>query len=178
MTKYGITNPVRVCVVDEHPLIWSGIRTLFQDIKRVHIVGCVKDGADLFVNELYKKCDIVITDIEQNQNDGIRTINRIKEERLPIHVLVYTANDTTEVFQTAMGQGARGFILKSDRVELLLSAIDTIIAGNYGISPTLSPIISAKEKLDPAYADITNSLSRREKEIVTHLADGKRVSAK
>ena len=163
-------NSVRVCVIDEHPLIRDGVKNLLMNTPHITVVDCVKDGSEFFSKNYQNSCDIIITDINQRNINGYEILEMLRAERLPVNVIVYTYNKKEEAFQNAIKKGAKGYILKTENTRLLKGAIENVNKGRFGLSPALFPPLQIKKEKEPELAAIINSLTPREHEIFSYLA--------
>ena len=103
--------------------------------------------------------------------DGFNTLRKLSEEYPRIKTLVYTMHNNPDFFRRAIALGARGYVFKQDRPEVLLTAIRNIDAGRLGLTPALgaTPLESPEA---PEYEDLLNSLTAREIEVLSLVAAG------
>ena len=155
---------VRVLLVDDHPVVRTGLRALLEGFDGVHVVGEAADGAEALAM-LDDQVDVVVMDIEMPGLDGITTTQRITAAHGP-PVLVLTTYDTQSDVLAAIDAGAKGYLLKDAAPEKLRQAIVDTAAGK----PTLSPNITAM--LMNRMQQPKTALSAREVQLLTLLATG------
>ena len=155
---------VRVLLVDDHPVVRTGLRALLEGFDGVHVVGEAADGAEALAM-LDDQVDVVVMDIEMPGLDGITTTQRITAAHGP-PVLVLTTYDTQSDVLAAIDAGAKGYLLKDAAPEKRRQAIVDTAAGK----PTLSPNIAAM--LMNRMQQPQTALSAREVQLLTLLATG------
>ena len=124
----------RILIVDDHPTLREGLRSLLSSQDVFDIVGEAGDGheAVALVDKLHP--DLVLMDISMPRMDGIAATRKIKEKRPETKILIFSVYKTPEYIKAARDAGADGYILKdSPRTKLILTIKD-ILAGNRVIS--------------------------------------------
>ncbi|RQO32323.1 DNA-binding response regulator [Taibaiella sp. KBW10] len=112
--------------------------------------------------------DVVLMDINMPEVDGLEGLKRIKNKFPEVKVLMQTAYDDSEKIFTSLKNGASGYILKNDKPQRILQAIDEVFKGGAALNPAI-----AQKVLDyfkPAQR--TTSLSPKENEVLSLLAEG------
>ncbi len=124
----------RILIVDDHPTLREGLRSLLSSQDIFDIVGEAGDGLEAvaLVNKLHP--DLVLMDISMPRMDGISATREIKEKWPETKILIFSVYKTPEYLKAAREAGADGYILKdSPRTKLILS-IKNILDGNQVIS--------------------------------------------
>lgn len=162
------TAPLRVVLVDDHPLVRDGIRMRLDATSDVLVVGeasCV-DEAVALTQALSP--DVLITDIRMPEVSGIHLIALFAERFPAVQVLVLSMLKDLAYVQRAMALGARGYVLKDDPAQHLVEAIRTVAhAGTY-LSPALSTLLGAG--VPPARSH--RPLTPKESAVLNLLAQG------
>jgi len=121
--------PVRVVVVDDHPMFRAGLRTLVEESPRLEFVGEAADGADAVLVCRREQPDVVLMDVRMPGASGVEATRELTATAPTIGVLMLTMlEDDTSVF-AAMRAGARGYILKGAAPEEIVRAIEAVAAG-------------------------------------------------
>jgi DNA-binding NarL/FixJ family response regulator len=125
----GAARPIRVVVVDDHPMFRAGLRTLVDESPLLQLVGEAGDG-DEAVNVCATQApDVVLMDIKMPGTSGVDATRRLVARQPAIGVLMLTMlEDDTSVF-AAMRAGARGYILKGAASEDIVRAVVAVAAG-------------------------------------------------
>ncbi len=157
-------QPIKVLLVDDHPVVRTGLRALLEGFEGVQVIGEAADGAEA-LDKVDEGIDVVVMDIEMPGLDGITTTARITAQNGP-PVLILTTYDTQSDVLAAVDAGAKGYLLKDAAPEKLRRAIMDTAAGK----PTLSSEVAAL--LMNRMQQPRLSLSSREVELLAQLATG------
>jgi DNA-binding NarL/FixJ family response regulator len=114
--------------------------------------------------------DVVLMDINMPEVDGIEGLKLIKTNHPEVKVLMQTAFDDSEKIFTCIKNGASGYILKNDKPQRILQAIEEVFQGGAAMNPAI-----AQKVLDyfkPIATKIENPLSPKEGEVLAFLSDG------
>ncbi|GGH33678.1 response regulator [Microbacterium album] len=165
----------RVVVVDDHPLVRSGIVGVLEG-RGIEVAGEADDG-DVVV-ELAERIrpDVVLMDIRMQRMDGIEATRRLRLLPEPPRVLVLTTFDLDEYVYRALQAGASGFLLKDASPERLVDAIRTVAAGEALLAPAVTRrLIERYLRAPEAAAEPARTfddLTQRERDIWLHIVRG------
>ncbi|MFE5864872.1 response regulator [Streptomyces virginiae] len=126
---------IRVLLVDDQPLVRSGLRVLMADTADLTVVGEAGTGTDGVRLAAELRPDVVVMDIRMPGMDGIEATGLITAETQDVKVLVLTTFDEDDHVYGALRAGASGFAVKDMAVEEILAAIRVIAAGDALIAP-------------------------------------------
>lgn len=130
---------IRVVLIDDQPLIRTGLRVLITDTPDLEVVGEAGNGADAVELVARLRPDVAIMDIRMPGTDGIEATRRINEESPPegvkTRVLVLTTFDDDEYVYGALRAGASGFLVKDMPLESILDGVRVVAAGDALIAP-------------------------------------------
>jgi DNA-binding NarL/FixJ family response regulator len=162
-------TPYPIVLADDHVLFRQGIKKIIEEVEGLQVVGEAKDGLELL--ELLKKsCPaLVILDISMPNLRGLDAAREIKKLYPQVKILLLTMHKKREFLQEGVEAGVDGFLVKEDADVELLQAVDAIRKGQKFFSPLLSEKLADLVRR-PGRAD---PLTRREKEIIKLLAEGK-----
>lgn len=164
---------VRILIVDDHPLVIDGIKTMLKDETYFHIEAATKTGKEaLAFLDGSPAVDIILLDINLPDTDGLKLCEQIRAKNKTIKIIGLTYVNEAGIITQLIKRGANGYLLKNmEREELILAmnqVMDGIIylskAANEKIIQQLQPYDLSKNNI-PAF-------TRREKEILTLLAEG------
>ena len=127
-------NPDAKCtvlLVDDHPLLLSGLRQLLEFDGGFRVVGEAANGEEaLGLLQGLPPPDLVILDLKMPVLDGLETLRRLRHNGFTGKVLLYTVSDHQQDLRNALRLGADGYLLKNARPDLLLGQIrDSRAAG-------------------------------------------------
>ncbi len=161
-----------VVLADDHPMFREGIRKIIERIQDVTISGEVSDGLEL-LEFLKGACpELVIVDISMPNLRGLEAIREIKRDYARVKVLVLTMHKKKEFIRQALRDGADGYLLKEDAGGELIKAVQAVRKGGQYISPLLSGLLASLAMEE----EKTEILTRREREVLKLLAEGRRTN--
>ena len=163
----------KVLIVDDHPVVVSGCRSLFASDPSVKINGAgdAKAGYCAFVQD---KPDVVVIDIKLPDVSGFELMRQIRKEDPDARIIMFSMNDDPAFVVRAVEMGAQGYLSKSDDPRLFVKAVHKVAAGENYISPHLAEAVTfsaAAVKADPA-----SRMTSRELEILMLLRRGDKIA--
>jgi len=159
---------ISVFIVDDHPVVVEGIRSLLINEKEIHWAGHALSAAACIDYFAENTVDVILMDINLPDKSGIDLCAEIKKSKPHIQVLALSTMNQPSYIHKMMEKGASGYILKNaDKEELLLS-IRTVAEGKTYLCP------EAADVMKHTYNSETGKpiLTRREKEILVLIASG------
>jgi len=165
-------QPIRVLVVDDHPIVIGGTRALLEEVEDIEVVGEAYNGAMAIAENKKLNPDVILMDLIMPEMDGIEAIGLITKDQPEAKILVLTSFITDDKVFPAIKAGAMGFLLKDSEPQELIEAIRNVQKGE----PTLHPNIARKvlKELGRPSADkpIPDPLTDRETEVLKLLSKG------
>jgi len=162
-----MTDPVRVLIVDDHPMVAEGVEAILETYDDIVVVGTLCDGQQAIDQIDALKPDVVLLDLNMPGMSGLSATEILLEHRPETRILILTMHDSNEYISTALSHGARGYILKDVPTEEIKTAIDTVMAGERYLCT------GATASLTPKTKDGREPLTSREQTILLELAQGK-----
>lgn len=167
-------EPIRVLIVDDHPLFRDGVRTLLQANPDMTLAGEAATGEEAIDLALALQPDIILMDLQLPGLHGVEATRQILRTSPLIGVIVVTMFDDDDSVFAAMRVGARGYIVKgADRAEIL-RAIRAVATGEALFSPAIARrlmIYFTRLAVAPANL-IFPELTDRERELLALIARG------
>jgi DNA-binding NarL/FixJ family response regulator len=117
---------VRILVVDDHPVVRHGLRSLLRSRPEWEIVDEAEDGAEAVEKAERLKPDVVLLDVSMPTMDGLEACRRIRKNVPKSEILIVTQHDSPQMMREAVGAGARGYVVKSDAARDLLAAVEEV----------------------------------------------------
>jgi DNA-binding NarL/FixJ family response regulator len=174
-----MTDPIRVLLADDDPLVRSGLRMMLSGASELHVVGEVPDGRGVLPAVDLHHPDVVLMDIRMPRLDGIAATRLLRGQPSPPQVIVLTTFDADELVLRALRAGAAGFLLKDCAPRDLVSAIQAVHAGDGSLSPAIARRLINLVAGDPGAAAWReqarrrlSSLTPREQQVADAIAQG------
>jgi DNA-binding NarL/FixJ family response regulator len=146
----AIENAIRVLIVDDHPMVREGLRSMLGDV--VEIVAEAGTGADALTLARARTPDLVLLDLELPDVDGLAVLRGIKEIDTRIAVLVVTMHDDARLVRGAVEAGAAGYVVRGLSRRELLAAVAAVRDGESVLEPRLLRALVIDERRGSASA--------------------------
>lgn len=164
-------NPLRLVIVDDHPVVRDGLRGMLGDQADLEIVGEAASGAEALTVVAAVRPDVVLTDLRMPGPSGGALI-RLLLERVPtVRVLVLTTHDTDSDVLPAVEAGAIGYLLKDAPREELFRAVRAAARGETILAPSVAALLLSRMR--PRSRLTETRLSAREREVLALIAQGR-----
>ena len=164
---------IRVLIVDDHPVIRFGLRSLLNEDPARTVVGdapCTKD-----VHTILKETrpDVILLDPGSGDMQCVASLRQVSEETKTCRIIIYTAYDDKEHIMQATVQGVNGYLMKDCSTGELLRAIHAVHEGGTMLSPVIAAkLVQMVNQDNHAEPTAKRMLSKREFEVLDCLAEG------
>ncbi|MFE5139961.1 response regulator transcription factor [Streptomyces fagopyri] len=137
-----MSERITVLVVDDEPIIRTGLTTILRTQDDLTLVGTATNGQEAVDACAERRPDVVLMDIRMPRRDGMWALAELARRRLlgpgRTQALMLTTFDTDEFVDAALAAGAAGFLLKNSSYEELTAAIRAAAAGHSALSPAVT----------------------------------------
>ena len=161
-----MTQPIRVVVVDDHPMVAEGIEAILDSYDDITVIATLAEGRAMIDRLEELAPDVILMDLNMPGLGGLSATEMILERRPSTRILILSMHDSAEYISTALSHGALGYILKDVPTDEIKQAIDAVMAGQRylctGAEGALAPAEGAREQL-----------TTREQVVLLQLAQGK-----
>lgn len=164
---------VKLLVVDDHPLVIDGLKTMLKDVGYIEVAGAVKNGKDAlaFLAE-HPEINVILLDINLPDTDGLRLCEQIRAANKTVKIIGLTYVNEAGIITQLIKKGANGYLLKNMERDELVAAIDQVLDGSVYLSKAANEkIVQQLQALDLPGNNVP-ALTRREKEILQLLSKG------
>lgn len=161
------TAPIRLLIVDDHPVVRAGLRGMLAEQSAFQIVGEASDGATALELVAQQHPDVILMDLRMVGMNGVTATQRLRDQYQAVHVLVLTTYDSDTDILRAIEAGATGYLLKDTPRDDLFQAIHAAARGDTVLTPSV-----ANRLLTQLRTPASDLLSGREIEVLEQVARG------
>ena len=133
-----MSNPIRVVLADDHAVVRKGIRQFMEEAGDITVVAEAADGDAALEAIRREQPDVAVLDIQMPRRTGIEVTRAVRDERLPVGVLVLTAYDDDPYVQAVLEAGANGYVLKNASSDEIVQAVRTVNEGQMALGPAVA----------------------------------------
>lgn len=123
-------GPIKVFVVEDHPVVRLGLKTMLESEPGIAVVGMAASGQEAIKTVPSAAPDIVLMDLRMPEMDGLQTISALRVQNPDQKIIVLTNYHSDEDVFAALQGGAMGYLLKSAPLSEVLSAIRGVQSGD------------------------------------------------
>jgi len=162
---------IRVLIVDDHPVVRTGIRNMLEPAMGISVIGEASTGSEALQMIENLQPNVVLLDMKLPDMSGIDVIKQIYEAKSSSRVLGLSSYDDREFISQLLNYGASGYLLKEEVPEYIIEAVRGVAHGEAGwVSRKVAALLSQillKDKEDGT------ALTTRELEVLRLVVDGK-----
>jgi len=159
-----MSDPIRIVVVDDHPIVRDGLIGIFSREPGLQIVGEASSGPEGVVVVEKVRPDVVLMDLRMPGGDGVEAIRTLVEGGTLARILVLTTYDTDHDILAALGAGAHGYLMKDAPRADLVRAVKDLAAGRPVLAPQALAALAGRRN--------DHSLTAREIQVLRVIASG------
>jgi NarL family two-component system response regulator LiaR len=163
-------QPIRVMIVDDHMMVRDGLNIFLSVYDDIEVVAEAEDGDQAVAICAEARPDVILMDLVMPKVDGPTATLRIRETQPQVRVIALTSFVEDDLVQRAIQAGAIGYLLKDVRSDQLAEAIRAAYHGRSMIDSTAARVL-VRANTQPA--PLGHNLTRREKEVLALLVEGK-----
>ncbi len=164
---------IKVLVVDSHPIIRVGLELLFNSDPDIQVVGSVSTGIEIFDYIRHHPVDVLISEIDLPELNGITALRAIKKEHENLKVIMFSHHPEEIYAIGTIKAGASGYVLKTVDVKVIREAILKVFEGGIYLSENMAKHLNFDDTRNTK-TKIYKRLSTREVEVLKLLSIGKK----
>ncbi len=169
-------NRARILIADDHAIVRRGLRALVESQAGWEICAEAFTGTEAVEKAGQFKPDVAIVDIGMPELNGLDATRHILKESPQTEVLILTMHQSEEVVREVLKAGARAYVLKSDADQNLVAAIEALLQHKPFLTSNVTDVVLSdylNGQIDAAEPQPRSCITRREREIIQLLAEGK-----
>ncbi len=143
--RSGEASAIRVLLVDDHPALRAGLRSLLSAEPGMRVVADLASGEDANAWCRSHEADVVVMDLSMEGYGGMEAIRRLAQFDPQIGILVYSVHATEIMLSRALTLGALGYVTKASTTDVLVAGVREVAAGRGFVSPDLIPAMVQRQ---------------------------------
>jgi NarL family two-component system response regulator LiaR len=163
------TKPIKVMIVDDHPIVRDGLKSVLLAADDMELVGEAGDGREALARCKETLPDVILMDLVMPGMDGLETTRAVLGQYPDVKIVVLTTFPEEGLVLATLEAGAIGYLLKNTPTDKVADAIRSAYAGK----PTLAPEATQaliRARIGPQ--KLGHDLSKREKEVLALVVEG------
>ncbi len=162
-----MTNPIRILVADDHPVVRDGLVAILSTQPDFEVIGEAGTGLEVVEQVTTHQPDVVLMDLEMPELDGVGALEQLRANKENARVIVFTAFDTDDKILGAVQAGAQGYLLKGTPRDELFKAVRVVHAGGSLLQPVVaSKLLRQVSQPHQPTASNVETLTPREEEVL------------
>ena len=155
---------IRVFIVDDHPLVVEGIKSMLQQLPEIELVGHAGNASSALSFFSQHATDVVLLDISLPDQSGLDLCRKLTDRNPGLRIIALTNFDQLTYIQGMKNNGARGFLLKNSSSGEIQAALHTVMEGG--------ECWLGKANVQESLSDQQLLLTRREVEVLRLITEG------
>ena len=165
-------HKARIMIVDDHPIVRHGIAQLLNGQTDMEVIAEAEDAESAMKQLRDQTFELLVVDISMPGLSGLDLIRRIKAKDAHIPILVLSMHDESVYAERALAAGARGFLMKHEATEKLVSAVRKLLGGGVYLSRSLEERMFQTFVGGQIVDEPLKRLTEREFEVLQLIAQG------
>jgi DNA-binding NarL/FixJ family response regulator len=166
--------PIRLTITDDHPLVVSGLQNILRTCQQVEVISTFTSGEELLEGLKKEQPEVLLLDLQMPGKAGPELVSIIKKSYPAIRILILTGQEASYYAQDMLQHGCLGYLLKSTTDQrILINAIEEVYQGKIFVEASIKEeLLYDMLKLKKQTDNITDNITRREKEILQFIVAG------
>ncbi|HUF61518.1 MAG TPA: response regulator transcription factor [Verrucomicrobiales bacterium] len=176
MESDDFTSPVRVLIVDDHPVFRQGMVQVIGQDPVLELCGEANGGQEALALVERSAFDVVVVDVDMPGMDGLELATRLLNREPPLNVVILTMHKNERIFNRAIDIGVSGYILKDEAARSICEGVRCAARGEPYVTPSLTTFFMRRRGKAAAFekqASGWESLTPMERAIIKHVAQNR-----
>src|SRR6201981_2317747 len=117
---------IRILLVDDHPILKQGLKTLLEGHSDWQVIGEAADGAEALEKAKNLNPDVMVLDVTMPRMNGLEACRLLRRQSPDLEILFVTQRDSPQMMREGLEAGARGCVVKSNAARALLAAVEAV----------------------------------------------------
>jgi DNA-binding NarL/FixJ family response regulator len=166
------SEQIQILIVDDHPLVGDGIRTMLKDTYWLEVCGICHSAKEAMAYLNGHLPEVVLLDLNLPDMDGLELCERIRALSPTVKIIGLTSTNEAGIISQFLSKGGNGYLLKNMERQELIKALELVLADKIYLSPGANQKILEQYQSLQASINSIPLLTRREKEILGYLYEG------
>ena len=174
-----IPAPIRVFIVDDHPLVREWLSSLLREQRDLEVCGSAADAPQALASIVESDVDVAVVDLSLQNGSGLDLIKALKEQCPATDIVVLSMHEEVNYAERAFRAGARGYVMKRESTKHIVEAIRQVRNGRIFANAELLGAITDRifGRTTPIAPNPVDRLSDRELEVFRRLGKGQSTRA-
>lgn len=164
---------IKLLVVDNHPIVRKGLQLFFENSSEIKVVGSIGSGIEIFEFIRRHPVDVIISEIDLPELNGITALRAIKKEHLDLKVVMFSHHPEEIYAISVLKAGASAYVSKTVDMDTLKEAIIKVYNGGIYLSDQMAKHLMFDDT-KKSTSKLYKKLSTREVEVLKLLSSGKK----
>lgn len=129
--EFGVEHqgPIRLLIVDDHPVVRTGLRSMFESYAEVEVLNALASGEEALEFLRLNTTDVVLLDLRMPGLSGLDVLRSLKTQQSKVRIVILTSFELDEDIYQAVSAGADGYLLKNTPDEEIIKAVRIVLSG-------------------------------------------------
>lgn len=160
-------------IADDHAVVREGLRRVLEAEGDIEVFSEASDGREVLEEVAKHDPEVVILDIQMPKLGGLETLERLRSAHPRVKVILLSVHEDPPFIQSAVNLGVDGYVLKTGRINEVVSAVRAVTrGGSYFSPPVAKEIVEQLRAPERGGAEPFSLLSAREREVLHLIAEG------